>query len=176
MQLQGVVADTVTTERSAEEVRCEILKTRDATILTLAVFLAVAIAAASSNPVFAQYAPCPPGYSYVGAGCYPSYNNPYGNCQTGYYNPSYGCYYQGNYSPYNNPYNQYSNCQNGYYQNGYPGSNCYHPSNNNYYSNNYYSNNYYPGNYYRGYNYGNNYYRGYNYRNSCNHYGNNCHR
>src|SRR5208337_1819485 len=137
IELHSVVADTVTTERSAEEVRYEILKTRDATLLTLAVFLAVAIAAASSNPVFAQYAPCPPGYSYVGASCYPSYNNPYGNsynnpygnsynnpygnCQTGYYNQGYGCSYQG--YPYNNPYNQYSNCQNGYqngyYQNGY---------------------------------------------------------
>src|SRR5208337_2183975 len=168
IELHSVVADTVTTERSAEEVRYEILKTRDATLLTLAVFLAVAIAAASSSPVFAQYAPCPPGYSYVGASCYPSYNNPYGN-------------------PYNNPYNKYSNCQNGNYQNGYyyAGTNCYNPSSNNYYSNNYYSNNYYPGNYYyrgysgnyRGYYYGN-YYGGY-YRNNCNYgsyYGSNCHR
>ena len=126
MQLHCVVTVTVTTEGSAEEVRRGILKTRDATILTLAVFLVVAIAAASSSPVSAQYAPCPPGYSYVGASCYPGYNNPYGNsyngqynpynnCQTGYYYQNNGCYYPGYNNPYRSPYNPY---RNPYYRTG----------------------------------------------------------
>ena len=173
MQLHDVVAGTVTTESSAGEVICEILKTGHATILALAVFLAVAIAAVSSSPVFAQYAPCPPGYS--GGGCYPSYNNPYnspyypyypnygnnynrpsypyypsyGNCQYGSYYGSSGCYPGYSY-PYNRPsypyYPSYGNCQYGSY---YGSSGCYpgysYPYNSPYYP-------YYP-------NYGNNYHR-----------------
>ena len=135
MQLHDVVADTVTTQRSAEEVRYEILKTRDATILALAVFLAVATAVVSSGPVFAQYAPCSPGYSGAGGSCYPSYNNPsYGNP----YNSQYG-------NPYNSPsYPNYGNQYNGpSYGNSY----------NNQYGNHYYSP-YYP-------TYGNHYYNPY---------------
>jgi len=135
-------------------VKSEGLKTRNATLLALAVFLAVAVVAASSSPVFAQYAPCQ-GYSYNGGSCY----NPYGNCQgnynNGYYNSGSNCYSPGYSSPYNNPYNPYSNCQSGYYNNGYyyTGSNCYGPSyNNNYYNNNYYGNGYYGNGYGNGYN------------------------
>lgn len=155
MQLRGVVFGTVTTECSAEEVICEILKTRNVALLALAVFLAVAVTAASSSPVFAQYYPCPPGYSYIGGNCYPGYSspyNPYNNCQSGYYQSN--CYSPGYNNPYNSPSYPYSNCQNGYYSNGYyySGSNCYSPNyNNNYYNNynnNYYSNNYNHNNYY----------------------------
>src|SRR5208337_3730998 len=120
MQLHDVVAATVTTERSAEEVRYHNMKTRDATMLALAVFLAVAIATVSSGPVFAQYAPCSPSYPGSGGSCYPSYNNPsYGNP---YNTPSYG-------NPYNNPY--YPNYGNPYYNSPY------YPSYGNYYHNNY---------------------------------------
>jgi len=125
-------------------VRCEILKTRDAAILALAVFLAVAITAPSSSPVFAQYAPCQPGYSYIGGSCYPGYSN---YCPPGYANVGGTCYPPNPYNnPYGNPYNPYSNCQYGYYQNGYyyTSGSCYSPGYNNYYySNSYYGNGYY---------------------------------
>ena len=171
MQLHCVVIDTVTTESSSEEVRRGILKIRDATLLTLAVFLVVAIAAASSSPVSAQYAPCPPGYSYGGTSCYPGYNNPYpyngqnnpyNNCQTGYYSQNNGCYYPSYnnpyssrfpYYPYNNPYKYpYYNPYNSYSpykpyyncQSGYSPGNSYGYSQGNYYGNScYYSGNYY---------------------------------
>src|SRR5208337_1505865 len=160
MQLHDVVAATVTTERSAEEVRYQNMKTRDATILALAVFLAVAIATVSSGPVFAQYAPCSPSYPGSGGSCYPSYNNPsYGNP---YNTPSYGNHYNspgyGNY--YNNPY--YPSYNNHY---GNPYNNPYYPN----YGNPYYNSPYYPsyGNYYH-----NNYNPHCNNRNwnSCNHH------
>src|SRR5208337_2093543 len=126
MQLHDVVAATVTTERSAEEVRYQKMKTRDATILALAVFLAVAIATVSSGPVFAQYAPCSPSYPGSGGSCYPSYNNPsYGNPYNNPYYPSYGNHYNspgyGNY--YNNPY--YPSYNNHY---GNPYNNPYYPN------------------------------------------------
>ena len=143
MQLHGVVCITVTTESSAEEVRCEILKMRDGTMLALAVLFVVPLAAASSSPVFAQYAPCQPGYGYAG-GCYPSsgnpYYNPYNNCQASYYSPNYGCYYPSNYGQYN----PYGNCQTGYYN---PTYRCYYPGYNSPY------NPYNPYNSYNPYNY-----------------------
>jgi len=150
MQLHDVVAVTVTTERSAEEVRCEILKTRDATMLAVAVFLAVAVAAVSSSPVLAQYTPCSPGY---GGSCYPSYNNPsYGNPYSSPYYPNYGNSYN---SPY---YPSYGNNYSPYYPNyGNPYSSPYYPN----YGNHYYSpyHPYYGYHYYNPYNpyYGNYY-------------------
>jgi hypothetical protein len=142
MQLHDVVVDTVTTKRSAEEVRHTILKTRDATILALAVCLAVAIAAVSSGPVFAQYAPCSPGYSGAGS-CYPSYNNPYNNQYNNPYNNQYGSPYYPSYgNQYNRPsYPYYPNYGNHYYSPYYP----YYPN----YGNHYYGPNYpYYGNHY----------------------------
>jgi len=156
MQLHDVVAATVTTERSAEEVRYQNMKTRDATILALAVFLAVAIATVSSGPVFAQYAPCSPSYPGSGGSCYPSYNNPsYGNP---YNTPSYG-------NPYNNPY--YPSYGNHYNSPGYGNyyNNPYYPSYNNHYGNPY-NNPYYP-------NYGNPYYNSPYYPSYGNYYHNN---
>jgi len=102
-----------------------ILNTRNATLLALAVFLAVAVAAIANSPVYAQYAPCQ-GY---GGSCYPGYGNgysyqygQYGYCGSGYYYPSYNNCYNRNYGYSNYPYGY---CQSGYY---YGGSYC------NYYS------------------------------------------
>ena len=125
MPLHDVVANAATTEGSSEEVKREILKTRDATFLALAVLLAVAVAAVGTGPVSAQqYNPCQPSYwGGNNSGCYPSYgNNQYNNCQNGYYYSNCG------YSGYNNPYNNYNNqynpygCQSGYWNQG---NHCY---------------------------------------------------
>jgi len=187
MRLQTVVADAVTTGRSTEEVERLILKTRDATMLGLALILALGVIALSGGPVSAQYNPCPPSYSGWNGSCYPSngtgYNNPYNsysNCQS-YYYQSYGCGYPGYYSnnpygycrygyyhmsgcyypgfnPYYRPYNPYSYCQSGYYN---PWNNCYYSGYNNGYG---YPYNPY-GNCMNGYYYGSCY-------NSGNYYGN----
>ncbi|HXX73465.1 MAG TPA: hypothetical protein VEI80_07195 [Candidatus Acidoferrales bacterium] len=106
------------------------MNTRNATILALAAFLAIAVGVAlSSNPVYAQYAPCQ-GYGGYGSTCYPG-SSYYPNSNCGYYYSGSNCNYQGygypSY-PYNNcgyngcypyyrPYNPYTtyNCWNGYY-------------------------------------------------------------
>ena len=125
MQLHSVVADAVTTESSAEEVTQKILKISKATILVLATLIAVGMAA-TSNPVFAQYNPCPPGYTNPGYCNYSGYNNqynPYNNyCQSTNYYPYKYCNYPSSSNPYNYPYNGANNnyCQSGYYnQNNY---------------------------------------------------------
>jgi hypothetical protein len=143
-------------------VRHGILKARDATLLALAVLLAVAVAAVSSGPVFAQQYPCQPSYGGGYNGCYPSsgnpYNNQYNNCQNGYYNSN--CGYSGYSSPYNNynsQYNPYNNCQSywGQYNRcyGYGYSNPYYRPYYPYYP-------YYPYSPYNNCGYWNNYYYG----------------
>jgi len=95
-----------------------ILNTRNATILALAAFLAIAVGVAlSSNPVYAQYAPCQ-GYGGYGSTCYPG-SSYYPNSNCGYYYSGSNCNYQG----YGYPSYPYNNC--GYYYSGY---NCYYRS------------------------------------------------
>ena len=106
------------------------MNTRNAIILALAAFLAVAAAVAlSNNPVYAQYAPCQGyGQGWYGNNCYPGSSN-YSNGNCGYYYSGYNCYNQG--QGYGYPYYPYNNC--GYYYSSY---NCnyrgygYYPYNN----------------------------------------------